>query len=288
MLDGWNPGRQTDHMVRRFGSQSGTETLEEGRVVVHGLLAEAVFGPVDSRRYGKSLGVNPFPPGEKICSFNCPYCECGWTNKLWVGVHGEVPWPSVRDILSEIESRLLAIREGGETLGAITFAGNGEPTLHPDFPALIDGTLALRDRLAPNAKVVVLTNATELGRPDVREALLRVEEPCMKLDAVSPQVVRLLNKPHASVDMARIIDGIAAFPSPIIQSMFVRGAADNTGEEEINLWLEALKRIRPARVDIYSLDRTPPDRRLTRVPREDLDRIASRIRSVLSVPVGVY
>lgn len=232
--------------------------------------------------------MNPFPLGEKICSFNCPYCECGWTNKLWVGMHEEIVWPSVSQIASEIETRLQKMLEHGESLGAITFAGNGEPTLHPEFPALIDAGISLRDHLAPCAKVVVLTNATELGRREIREALLRVEEPCMKLDAVSTQVVSRINKPHASVEMARIIEWIADFPSPIIQSMFVQGPADNTGEKEVTLWLDALKQIRPARVDIYSLDRTPPDRRLTRVSSEELEEIASRAREVLNVPVGVY
>jgi wyosine [tRNA(Phe)-imidazoG37] synthetase (radical SAM superfamily) len=273
---------------RYFGSESGLKTLEEGRQVVHGLLPDYVFGPVDSRRYGKSLGVNPFPLGEKICSFNCPYCECGWTNRLWVGSHNELEWPTVEALCAEIEARLVEMKERGESLDAITFAGNGEPTLHPEFPALIRETRALRDRLAPETRLIVLTNATELYRPEIREALLQVDEPCMKLDAVSAEVVDRINKPHDSVSMEKIIDWIADFPSPIIQAMFVRGPADNTGPREVSLWIEALKKIRPRRVDLYSLDRPAPDRRLERVPNPDLESIAKQVRAALDVPVFVY
>ena len=275
-------------MRRRFGSQTGLKILEEGRQVVHGLLPEYVFGPVDSRRYGRSLGVNPFPLGEKICSFNCPYCECGWTNRLWVGVHREMAWPSVEDLVGDIAARLERLHEDGERLDAITFAGNGEPTLHPDFPELIDQTMKARDEYAPETKLVVLTNATELNRPEIRNCLLRVDEACMKLDAVSVETVKAINKPHPTVSMESIIEQIASFPSPVIQTMFVHGPADNTGDREIALWLDALRRIHPSRIDIYSLDRPAPDPRLSRVPRKRLQAIAELAREELTVPVYVY
>ncbi|GMV67473.1 MAG: radical SAM protein [Candidatus Omnitrophica bacterium] len=275
-------------MRRRFGSQNGLRVLDEGRQVVHGLLPEYVFGPVDSRRYGKSLGVNPFPLGEKICSFNCPYCECGWTNKHWVGKHNEILWPSLVTLLDEIESRLKKAREQGEQIDAITFAGNGEPTLYPEFGELIEGTLALRKKWVPAARVIVLTNASELHRTDIREALLKVDETCMKLDAVSPEVVRAINKPHSSLSMDSLISLMQAFPSPVIQTMFVHGPSDNTGEKEIALWIAALIRIHPVRVDLYSIDRAAPDPRVSRVPAETLQAIADRVRREVGVPVFVY
>ena len=275
-------------MKRRFGSQSGLKIIEEGRQVVHGLLPELVFGPVDSRRFGRSLGINPFPPGEKICSFNCPYCECGWTNRLWVGVRRDVVWPSVEQLMEDITARLEQSQASGERLDAITFAGNGEPTLHPDFHELIEKTIAVRNKLTPRAKTIVLTNASELHRKEIWEALLRVDETCIKLDAVSPRVVREINKPHASITMDSLIEQIASFPSPHIQSMFIHGPGDNTSDEEVNLWLWVLQRIRPARVDIYSLDRPAPDPRVSKVPKEKLESIANQARSCLKTPVFVY
>ncbi len=255
---------------------------------MHGLLPELVFGPVDSRRFGRSLGINPFPPGEKICSFNCPYCECGWTNRLWVGVHRDVAWPDLDQLTENIQGRLEQFQGSGERLDAITFAGNGEPTLHPDFPGLIENTILLRDQYTPGARVVVLTNASELHRKEIREALLSVDETCIKLDAVSPEVVRAINKPHASITMDSLIEQIASFPSPHIQSMFIHGPGDNTSDEEVKLWMWVLQRIRPARVDIYSLDRPAPDPRVSKVPRERLEAIAEQARNYLKTPVFVY
>lgn len=256
--------------------------------MVHGLIPELVFGPVDSRRLGRSLGVNPFPPGEKICSFNCPYCECGWTSRLWVGAHMDFAWPEVDRLVEEITARLEQFRATGEKLDAITFAGNGEPTLHPGFPLLIDKTIAARNVFTPHARIVVLTNASELHREEIRQALMRVDEACIKLDAASSSMVHRINRPHASLSIDSIIDQIASFPSPHIQTMFVQGPSDNTGEAEVTLWIEALKRIQPARVDIYSLDRHSPDTRLSKVPREILDAIAGRVRNEVGVPVFVY
>lgn len=275
---------------RFFGSKDGLQVIDHGRQVVSGLLTEIVFGPIDSRRYGKSLGVNPFPVGEKVCSFNCPYCECGWTSqkRLWVGVHPELPWPPVDEIREDVRERLIGMRDRGETLNAITFAGNGEPTLHPEFPALIEATLLLRDEYAPTARINVLTNATELGRPEIREALLRVDEPAMKLDAVSKETFHAINKPHESVDPEHLIELIADFPSPIIQSMFCHGPADNTGEEDVAAWIAALKRIQPRRVDLYSLDRPTPDKRLSRLTREELESLAERVRTEVGVPATAY
>jgi wyosine [tRNA(Phe)-imidazoG37] synthetase (radical SAM superfamily) len=273
---------------RYFGSDTGLKTLDEGRQVVFGLVPEYVFGPVDSRRYGRSLGINPFPVGEKICSFNCPYCECGWTSRLWVGVHTEVMWPSVADITGEIEKRLKAARDGGEVLEALTFAGNGEPTLHPGFPALAAETVRLRDAWAPQAKIIVLTNGTELNRPEIREALLLSDEPCFKLDTANPEVFERINKPHPAANLSDLVRWISDFPSPIIQAMFVQGPADNTSPGDVASWLSTLQQIHPRRVDVYSLDRTPPDKRFLPAPRERLEEIASQAAAVLGIPVNVY
>jgi len=194
----------------------------------------------------------------------------------------------LESLVRNIESRLQDLKTERCDLGALTFAGNGEPTLHPEFPPLIDQTLELRDRFFPEAVVVVLTNATELVRESVRTALQRVDEACMKLDAGSDATFKRINLPHGKVRMRTVVDALIDFPSPIVQTMFVRGTVDNTGEEEIESWLNTLERIEPRRVDIYSLDRTAPDPDLEAVPLTDLQVIAALARDRLAVPVTVF
>lgn len=261
--------------------------MEDGRRHVDGLLPELIFGPVDSRRYGKSLGINPIPLGEKVCSFDCPYCECGWTTRLRLGVDDSLAWPSVEVLSNLLTKRLHSLSREGIPLGAITFAGNGEPTLHPDFAALVDRVLDLRNAHCPQALIVVLTNGTELGRRDVWEALLRVDEACFKLDAATQSAFKNVNLPHGKVSLERIIGWLREFPAPIVQSMFVRGSADNTSPAEVEAWLAALESIQPSRIDLYSLDRPTPDPGLVRVPREDLEKLANLARSRLGVKVNV-
>jgi len=268
--------------------KSGLQMLEDGRRHVSGLIPDWVFGPVDSRRYGRSLGVNPFPKEEKVCSFDCPYCECGWTTRLRTGVDASLDWPEVGIVEAEIEKALIQIQQRGESLDAITVAGNGEPTLHPRFPDLTRGILRLRDRFASQAKVIVLTNASELTREDVREALLLVDEACLKLDAVGEGVAKRVNLPHGKVSLERILRSLQSFPAPIIQTMFVHGRVDNTKPEDIEPWLEALERISPSRVDLFSLDRATPDPDLRKVPATAIEKIADLARKRLGVPVFVY
>jgi wyosine [tRNA(Phe)-imidazoG37] synthetase (radical SAM superfamily) len=261
--------------------------MEDGRRHVDGLLPDFVFGPVDSRRYGKSLGINPVPLGEKVCSFDCPYCECGWTTRLRLGPDTSLTWPSVETLTKSLKNRLKTLSNEGVALGAITFAGNGEPTLHPEFAALVEKTRDLRGSYAPQALIVVLTNGTELGRNDVWDALLRVDEACFKLDAATPEVFKQVNLPHGKVSLDHLVGWLREFPAPIVQTMFVRGSADNTGDAEIEAWLETLEKIRPSRIDLYSLDRPTPDPDLVRVPKADLEGIAKQARDRLGIPVNV-
>lgn len=238
-----------------------------------------VFGPVMSRRYGVSLGINVLPATRKVCNFECPYCELGWA-----GQDSKEPMPSVDRILGDLRERLLFYGNQGLTVDAVTFAGNGEPTLHPKFEEIIDGAVALRNGLAPQAVIAVLTNATKLREESVRRALLKIDEAQMKLDAGTEEIFKLVDDPRGGVTLRSIVDDIKSFPAKVvIQAMFVRGKAagkpvDNTTPEEVAAWLALLDEIQPSKVSMYSLDRAPSDPGLEQVPRDVLDSIADKVR----------
>lgn len=247
------------------------------------LFDDVIFGPVHSRRLGLSLGVNLLPPSAKICSFDCAYCECGW-NAERRGVRRFNDRETVRERLAATLRRMAA---EGRLPDVITFAGNGEPTLHPDFEAIIGDTIVLRDELAPAARVSVLSNATQLHRDDVRRALDRVDNNILKLDSAFDETVRRMNRPQsASYSVARTVEELCRFEGRmILQTMFLRGEVgglpvDNTTEEEVAAWLALVARIRPRQVMVYSLDRDTPCPTLERVPREELQRIAARVEAL--------
>jgi wyosine [tRNA(Phe)-imidazoG37] synthetase (radical SAM superfamily) len=248
-----------------------------------------VYGPVMSRRLGASLGVNPLPVETKVCNFDCPYCECGWTDS-------DRPtgrMPTVEQIETELGLKLRESVEYGITLQAITFAVNGEPTLHPKFDRLIDAACRLRDRYAPEAKVTVLTNATRLRQPNVRQGLLRADVRQMKLDAGTEATFRLVDRPRGTLTLAKIVDDICTFDAPVmIQSLFFRGRPDgddidNSRPEEIDAWLEHLERIKPTAVHLYSLDRPTAAAGLSKITPDELEAIAERVRT-LGIPAEAF
>ncbi len=247
------------------------------------LFDKVVFGPIRSRRLGWSLGVNLLPTDSKLCNFNCIYCECGWT-----GVKNGVK-PRFNDketVRRELEAKLRAIAANNEPLDVITFAGNGEPTMHPDFAEIIGFTIALRDQYTPEARVSVLSNATMIGRPGVFEALNRVDNNILKLDSAFDDTVRLIDNPLGNYSVEEIIALLQKFNGrAIVQTMFLRGeyngqTVDNTTEKELEAWLGALKRIAPKQVMIYTIDRDTPARDLHKVSHEELERIASKVREL--------
>lgn len=247
------------------------------------LFEEVIFGPVHSRRLGLSLGVNLLPVHAKLCTFDCVYCECGW-NAERCGDRRFNDRAMVRERLEEVLSGMVG---AGTPPDVITFAGNGEPTLHPDFEGVIADTIALRDRLCPSAKISVLSNATQLHREEVCRALDRVDNNILKLDSAFDETVRRINRPQQP---AYTVDGtvgrLERFAGRfILQTMFLRGVCDgapidNTTEEEVSAWLRLVERLRPRQVMVYSLDRDTPCQTLERVPREELQRIADRVEAL--------
>lgn len=248
------------------------------------LFDSIVFGPVHSRRLGVSLGINLLPVTRKVCTYNCIYCECGWT-PVKPGLTGKLP--SRREAGDALRRKLREMKEQGKAPDVITFAGNGEPTLHPHFAGIIDDSLALRDEFFPAAKVSVLSNGSMLHRESVREALKRVDQNILKLDSVFPDTVRQINQPHEKTDLARYEEYIREFEGRfIIQTLFVRGEykgrrVDNTTEEEVTAWLEVISRLRPQQVMIYTIHRdTPLGSNLRKVPENELNDIAQRVNQL--------
>ena len=253
------------------------------------LYHDIIFGPVHSRRLGLSLGVNLLPTESKLCSFDCIYCECGW-NAEHPGARRFNDRADVARLLDEPLRRMVA---AGTPPDVITFAGNGEPTLHPAVGAILGDVLALRDALCPTAKVSVLSNATQIHRAEVREALLRVDNPILKLDSAFAATVRRINTPQrAAYSVRTTVEAMKRFEGRmILQTMFLRGTCDGTPvdistEEEVAAWLRLVDEIRPRQVMVYSLDRDTPCPTLEKVPREELLRIAAR-GEALGIPCSV-
>jgi wyosine [tRNA(Phe)-imidazoG37] synthetase (radical SAM superfamily) len=248
------------------------------------LFEDIVFGPVKSRRLGVSLGINLLPGNVKICNFNCVYCECGWSGE---SVDRPEKMPSRKSVAEALESKLQEMTAVNNRPDVITFAGNGEPTLHPDFIAIIDDTIELRNRYFPGARIAVLSNSTTISDSSIRRALSRVEMNILKLDSVNNETISVLNQPSVRYSVEEVIENMLKFNGKlIIQTLFVRGSyngrkIDNTTSEEIEGWLEALKKIEPEEVMIYTISRdTPIGNLLVKVPREELNKIAQRVKKL--------
>lgn len=240
-----------------------------------------IFGPVHSRRLGISLGINLMPADGKICTFDCIYCECGFNSDH----RPSLPRPTREEVAVALERKLQEMSQMGELPDVLTFAGNGEPTAHPHFAEIIDDTMMLRDKYCPRAKVSVLSNATFAHRDEVRKALMRVDNNIQKLDTVSMDYIRKIDRPaQPSYDVRKIIDSLKAFNGHvIIQTMFMDGtladgfSVDNTTDNYVLPWLDVVKEIQPEEVMIYTIDRETPDKHLKKVSREALDAIRDRV-----------
>jgi wyosine [tRNA(Phe)-imidazoG37] synthetase (radical SAM superfamily) len=253
------------------------------------LFNEIVFGPIHSRRLGISLGINLLPVNGKVCSFDCLYCECG-LNKQHKGGH----LPKADEVIKALEEKLKKLKTDKVYPDVITFAGNGEPTLHPEFSRIIDETIALRNSLFPKAKVSVLSNATQLDNADVFKALLKVDNAILKLDSASDLTVRLIDRPvSSSYSVKKIVEQLISFKGKlIIQTMFVRGSwegntFDNTTDVEVSALIEIIDKIKPESVMVYTIDRETPVKSIEKISLAELNRIASKIRRKTGISVSV-
>ncbi len=247
------------------------------------IYSSPIFGPVHSRRLGVSLGINLLPADGKVCTFDCVYCECGLNRER----RPTLPMPTREEVREALEQRLKDMKQNGPAPDVLTFAGNGEPTVNPHFPEIIDDTIKLRNKYFPKAKVSVLSNATQVHRPAVREALLKTDNNIQKLDTVNSLYIKKVDQPCGAYDVNTVIEGLKAFHGHvIIQTMFMRGslrvgeetfAADNTGEEYVGPWMEAVKEIAPQQVMIYTIDREVPTEGLLKATHEQLDAIRDRV-----------
>jgi wyosine [tRNA(Phe)-imidazoG37] synthetase (radical SAM superfamily) len=221
---------------------------------------DIVFGPIYSRRLGSSLGVNLLPSKGKLCNFDCIYCECGW-NKDGAA---DRRFPSFKEVRSALEKRISEIAAEGRPVDSITFSGNGEPTMHPDFPAVIELVLELRDRYFPDAKVSVLSNATLLGRKDIAEALMRIDNPILKIDAATDALVQKMNKPVGVYRLSEVVDNIKRFDGKfILQTMFLKSPDfDLSTSENLSGWMDIVRELKPREIMVYTIDRETPDKTL--------------------------
>ncbi|MDP3645290.1 MAG: radical SAM protein [Bacteroidota bacterium] len=253
------------------------------------LFDQIIFGPVKSRRLGVSLGVNLLPTDSKVCSFDCIYCECGWNPKKR---EKKAVLPTRIEVRQKLEEKLIQMVFENDLPDVITFAGNGEPTLHPEFKGIIDDTIELRNRLTPMARIAVLSNATMLHKPDVIGALLKVEDNIQKLDSAFEETIRKIDCPASDFKLTKVVETLKSFNGQvIIQTMFLRGTyqgatIDNSTKEELDAWLKLIAEIRPSQVMIYTIDRETPATGLEKLNIDELQQIADQVHA-LGFPVQV-
>lgn len=248
------------------------------------LREETVFGPIHSRRLGNSLGVNLLPRNGKVCNFDCIYCECGWNKD---GVGGEA-LPTAAQVRSALEDKLAALLLDGTSIDSITFSGDGEPTLNPEFPRIIDDTLALRDAYCPGAKVSVLSNATRVHIPEVFVALSKVDNPIMKIDAPTNELVRLINNPAPGYDVASVVEALKRFKGDFcLQTMFLRSPAFHSDAPEVlDGWKAIVRELRPRQIMVYTIDRPTPQSGLEKfTPQQMRDAVSDLIKDGFNIQI---
>ncbi len=249
----------------------------------------AVYGPIHSRRFGNSLGINPLPMTYKFCDFDCVYCQYGWTprseNKI---AKTDEKLKPLGVLLQEIETSFAKFKNEGTPIHVITIAGNGEPTLYPDFLGLTKGILNLRDQYFPQVKVGILSDASQTHRPEIKQALQMLDERCMKLDAGDEKTIEDINKPAGGFNLKRTLEALRNLPDIVVQSMFVQGSFDNTSPKQIDAWIEAVRFVKPTSVQVYTIDRPPADSGIKEVSLTRLNEIAGLCQKRTGITTEVF
>jgi wyosine [tRNA(Phe)-imidazoG37] synthetase (radical SAM superfamily) len=248
------------------------------------LQRDIIYGPINSRRLGRSLGINLLPPGRKVCTFDCVYCQYG-TAQTVPGPEGQTGFPPVDSVLQKVEEAVGGLPSPPDYL---TFSGNGEPTLHPHFPEIVSRMLDLRDRMCPQARLAILSNSSRVHRAKVREAVAHLDDPIMKLDAGDPLTLSRLSRPSSAITLEKILEGLEAMPRLIIQSMIIEGEVQNAEGEAHEAWLDAIARLSPEMVQIYTAERPVAESGVHRVSSQDLEGIARRAQERTGITVRAY
>ncbi len=232
---------------------------------------ETVFGPIRSRRLGDSLGINLLPEKGKICSFDCIYCECGWNKDG----RNDTRLPSAEKVRNDLETKLKQCQANQINIDSITFSGDGEPTLNPEFPQIIDDTIRLRNQYYPNSKITVLSNATRVHLPEVFNALRKVDNPTMKIDAPTNDLIEKINHPALGYDINKVVEALKQFNGDfIMQTMFLKSKDfDSSSPEVLNGWMDIVRLLKPREVMVYTIDRPTPEEGLQKFTVEEMCRL---------------
>ena len=232
---------------------------------------ETVFGPIHSRRLGSSLGINLLPEKGKICTFDCIYCECGWNKDG----RNDTQLPSAEKVRKALETKLQQCQKDGVNIDSITFSGDGEPTINPEFPQIIDDTIALRNQYYPDSKITVLSNATMVHKPEVFNALRKVDNPTMKIDAPTNELVEKINHPAPGYDVNRVVEALKQFNGDfILQTMFLKSKDfDSSSAEMLNGWMDIVRILKPREIMVYTIDRPTPEEGLQKFTVEEMRRL---------------
>jgi wyosine [tRNA(Phe)-imidazoG37] synthetase (radical SAM superfamily) len=247
------------------------------------LQAGVIYGPILSRRLGRSFGINLLPVDRKLCSFNCVYCQYG-AAKAVEEPYSQFKFPKVDDVLQEVEKALIKPR----TIEYLTFSGNGEPTLHPDFVEIVQGVTLLRNRLRPGAKLAILSNSSRVTNPEILSALAQFDKPMMKLDAGDQKTFQSINRPAPRISLNAILECLQQIPKLVIQSMLIDGEFSNVNSETLDKWVAALDHIQPQEIHIYSVARPTADGNVETVSPRKLQRIAFDLNQRYSLPVRAF
>ena len=270
-------------MLEVLSSQSGRSLPPSGNIIP--LQDSVLYGPIHSRRLGESLGINLLPLSYKLCSFNCVYCQYGWTTNR---NEKKEKLLTAEALLAAASKQMEGFKQKGTQVDCMTFAGNGEPTLHPELGQIVRGFVRLRDAFYPRATLGILSDSHAVHRPEVREALSLLDHRYMKLDAGTPAMLSAANKPLVKVDWEAMIHGLSLLKDTVLQSLFIRGVVDNTTAQEIDAWVQTVQRIRPIEVQVYTVSRGTADARVEEVSNDRLEEIAALLTSRTGIPASVY